>query len=112
MKDLKYDLIVTADFDVGTSRILKRPLKFLGLSGDKISASEAVHEVKIIVNERGTEAEAATAMKSLKSFVRRTKSFVANKPFLFAIHHKSAGVLFVGKYVKPEEESRSKTENY
>ena len=85
---------------------------FQGLSAEKVYGSEAVHEVKIIVNERGTEAEAATANIRPKSFVRRPNSFVANKPFLFAIHHKSAGVLFVGKYVKPEEESRSKTENY
>ena len=78
----------------------------LGLSAAKLSAGQAIHEAKIIVNEEGTEAAAATAI----SISTRTnhqpesqpESFVANKPFLFAIHHKSAGFLFIGKYLKPE----------
>ena len=75
---------------------------FQGLSEEKISASEAVHEAKIVVNEGFTQAaEAPTAIKNPKLYVRRPKSFVANRPFLYAIYHKSAGVLFVGKYVKP-----------
>ena len=65
-----------------------------------------MHEAKIIVNEEGTEAAAASAigviLVSELEEEPELPSFIANKPFLFAIHHKSAGFLFVGKYVKPE----------
>jgi len=87
---------------MGAKRMWTAKANFNGLSEEKISASEAVHEAKIEVNEGFTQAaEAPTAIKNPKLYVRRPKSFVANRPFLYAIYHKSAGVLFVGKYVKP-----------
>ena len=59
------------------------------------------------VNEKGTEAAAATAvvMKAKSPFGGSAKIpvFCADHPFLFLLcHKKSGGILFLGRMVKPE----------
>ena len=63
--------------------------------------SEVVHQAVINVHETGTEAAAATAgIVSRGSF---SKSFVANRPFLFVIRDTRTGVpLFWGRLVRPD----------
>ena len=56
------------------------------------------------VNEKGTEAAAATAVvMKAKSPFRGSAKIPADHPFLFLLcHKKSGGILFLGRMVKPE----------
>jgi len=65
--------------------------------GPRISA--VVHKAFVEVNERGTEAAAATAVVTKSSM---PPSFRADHPFLFLIRDQSTGsVLFLGRLVNP-----------
>ena len=68
-----------------------------------IFMTSAVHGAKVIVDEKGTEAAAATAMVFLTSGPPPPDlTVVANRPFLWAIiHEESQAVLFVGRLVDP-----------
>ena len=54
------------------------------------------------VNERGTEAAAATAvLMSTTSLTSNPIDFIANRPFLFAIRDKQSGlIIFLGRVAK------------
>lgn len=97
---------------------LNTPLRELGatLAFDKqradftkiapdVHISAVVHQAVVEVNEKGTEAAAATGivMNALcMKIPMPIKEFICDRPFLFLIHEKNHGtVLFIGKYVKP-----------
>lgn len=64
--------------------------------------SDALHQVNIEIDEKGTVAAAATSIYVYKSLHLRL--FNCNRPFLFIIHHKiSKDVLFAGVYRGPDE---------
>merc|ERR1712184_18151 len=77
-----------------------------GISNEALSASEAVHQAFIEVNEEGTEAAAATAaVVGLRTAQQRTRQFFADRPFLFAVYDFAHGVtLFAGKVVNPNND--------
>jgi serine protease inhibitor len=61
-----------------------------------------VHETFIAVDEKGTEAAAATAVVIRPPSIPRGPQFFADRPFLYVIHERSAGVpLFVGRVHDP-----------
>ena len=69
---------------------------------EKLHVSHVIHKAFVEVNEKGTEAAAATAvvMMAPTGFVRNT-TFCADHPFLFLIcHKKSNAILFMGRVVK------------
>jgi len=74
-----------------------------GISDELLSASEAVHQAFIEVNEEGTEAAAATAaVVGLRTAQQRKREFFADRPFLFVVYDFAHGVtLFAGKVVNP-----------
>merc|ERR1712020_615314 len=74
-----------------------------GISNEALSASEAVHQAFIEVNEEGTEAAAATAaVVGLRTAQQRKREFFADRPFLFVVYDFAHGVtLFAGKVVNP-----------
>ena len=64
---------------------------------------KAPHAAYVSVDERGTEAAAATAVVAEAAEVKpRPPSFVADRPFLFAIHDSETGtILFMGRLSDP-----------
>jgi len=84
------------------------PLGFCeGAAFDRIAPgifiTAALHGAKVIVDEKGTEAAAATAMGFAESGPPPSDlTIVADRPFLWAIVHEGTGaVLFVGRLVEP-----------
>ena len=68
-----------------------------------ILITAALHGAKVIVDEKGTEAAAATAMAFAESGPPLPDlTVVADRPFLWAIVHQDTGaLLFVGRLVDP-----------
>ncbi|KAL7291399.1 hypothetical protein TKK_0014992 [Trichogramma kaykai] len=56
-----------------------------GLTNPGIWADDVLHKVEMVVNERGTEAAAATSI--LLDRTGNFKRFIANRPFVFFIRH-------------------------
>ena len=84
---------------------MKRPFNthdFKGIARrGGLQISEVIHKAFIQVDEKGTEAAAATVVIiTYTSFP--SPSFVADHPFLFLIRDKRTGsILFIGRVVKP-----------
>lgn len=71
----------------------------------KLYVSHVIHKAFVEVNEKGTEAAAATAvvMNVRAACVMEPPVFRADHPFLFLIYHKkSRAILFMGRLIKPE----------
>ncbi len=68
-----------------------------------IFITAALHGAKVIVDEKGTEAAAATAMAFNESAGPQADlTVVADRPFLWAIVHPESGsLLFIGRLVDP-----------
>ncbi len=73
-----------------------------------IFIDKVIHQAKIEVNEKGSEAAAATAVvgklaMAAPGFPEKTISFNADHPFLFFIIHNYTGeIVFEGTFIKPE----------
>ncbi len=78
---------------------------FSGMTGDKdLYISAVIHQAFIDVNEKGSEAAAATAviMSSKSVQIDMPEIFRADRPFLFLIKHKASGsILFIGRVANP-----------
>merc|ERR1711910_309447 len=88
---------------LGVVDVFARTADLTGISDEALSASEAVHQAFIEVNEEGTEAAAATAaVVGLRTAQQRKREFFADRPFLFVLYDFAHGVtLFAGKVVNP-----------
>ena len=85
---------------------------FSGMDGTKsLIIDEVIHQAFVEVNEKGTEAAAATAVVMTKTMAMRPgpepekpKIFNADHPFIFLIQEDSTGsILFMGKVVDPSK---------
>lgn len=76
---------------------------FSGMTGRReLFIAMVIHQARVDVNEEGTEAAAATAVKMKKG--GPISAFVADHPFLFLIRDRQTGsILFVGRVVNPKE---------
>jgi serpin B len=77
---------------------------FSGIDGTRaLVISEVVHQARIDVDERGTEAVAATAViESLGLPPVAQRSFVADHPFVFLVRDLRTGaILFLGRLTDP-----------
>lgn len=77
---------------------------FSGMTGKRdLFISAVIHKAFVDVNERGTEAAAATAVTMMLTAVPdRQKKFVADHPFIFLIKDNTSGcILFIGRLVNP-----------
>jgi serine protease inhibitor len=102
---------ITSSFDlIGPLRVLgmklpfNRNADFSGMDGKKdLFISTVAHKAYVDVNEKGTEAAAATgAVATVTSVPPPPKEFRADHPFLFLIRHRRSGsILFIGRLQNP-----------
>ncbi|PKR76976.1 proteinase IV [Halalkalibacillus sediminis] len=72
---------------------------FSAMSGNDLRIDRVLHKAVIEVNEKGSEAAAATAVNMTESAPAINAEFIANRPFLYVIadeEHQS--ILFLGSY--------------
>ena len=76
---------------------------FSGITGERdLFIDDALHEANIAVDEKGTEAAAATFLDMPVSGPPPAKEMSANRPFLFAVTERGTGtVLFLGRVTDP-----------
>jgi serpin B len=77
---------------------------FSGMDGTTdLSIMSIIHKAFVDVNEKGTEAAAATAVfVGTRGLPPPTPTFRADHPFIFLIRHNSSGsILFMGRVVNP-----------
>jgi serine protease inhibitor len=85
----------------------KNEADFSGISND-LYIDKILQHAYIDVNEKGTEAAAATAVKVVKRSIENSLDIILNRPFIFLITDKSNGlILFNGIY---KGSSSAKTE--
>merc|ERR1711953_238287 len=102
-------------FVLETSTDLKETLETLGatrmfdaagylteISHQAMSIGAAKHKVKIVVDEKGTEAAAATGMIAMMRIGPMPVLVHANQPFLFFIRHNDQ-TLFGGRFTEPSK---------
>lgn len=76
---------------------------FRKMGSDVPPLSGLVHKGFIKVDEEGTEAAAATAGASRGLTLERPFEMILDRPFFYAIVHKSSGaILFLGQVTKPD----------
>ena len=77
---------------------------FSGMDGaKKLAITSVIHQAFVDVNEKGTEAAAATAViMGTRGMSPPPPTFRADHPFIFLIRHNSSGsILFMGRVINP-----------
>ncbi len=119
MQETKLDAIYFPKFEFDTKYGLNEALKTLGMptafefgiadfSGmdgtQSLYISDVIHQAYVKVDEKGTEAAAATVVVMGTSAAAPRNIFNADHPFIFIIQEKKTGnILFLGKVVDPRE---------
>jgi serine protease inhibitor len=97
------DLLPVMDA-LGLAKARKAPGALKGFTATSQTIARVVQKTELRVNEEGTEAAAATAVTTLRSAMpRQYVKMVVDKPFMFALRDKRAGLVLLQGYVaKPE----------
>ena len=116
MKETKLDSISLPKFEFDTKYFMKDTLSalgmptafsksadFSGMTGKKdLFISFVIHQAYVKVDEKGTEAAAATAVGMQTTSIGPRTYFRADHPFIFIIQDKDTGnILFLGRVVDP-----------
>jgi len=118
MKETDLEAIYIPKFEFDTKYMMKETLAAMGMptafgiqsdfSGmtleSQLFISQVIHQAYVKVDEKGTEAAAATAVVMDMASVGPTepKIFKADHPFIFIIQEKQTGnILFMGKVINP-----------
>ena len=116
MKETKLDSISLPKFEFDTKYFMKDTLislgmptafsddaDFSGMTGKKdLYISNVIHQAYVAVDEKGTEAAAATAVIMRELSAMPTNVFRADHPFIFIIQEKETGnILFLGRVIDP-----------
>ena len=116
MEETKLDSISLPRFEFDTKYFMKNTLAtlgmpiafsgnadFSGMTGKKdLFISQVIHQAYVGVDEKGTEAAAATAVITKELAIMPTNIFKADHPFMFVIQEKDTGnILFLGRVVDP-----------
>lgn len=98
VRNIKNELI-----DMGLSIAFTPDADFSGISDLGLAISRVLHKAFIEVNEKGSEAAAATIVGvELTSVDPNLEFFIADHPFIFTISEKITNtVLFIGKVAEP-----------
>ncbi|HKU42234.1 MAG TPA: serpin family protein, partial [Polyangiales bacterium] len=94
---------------LGMKQAFELGADFSGIStGTELMISDVVQKAFIAIDEKGTEAAAATAVvasvpPSAQVPVDPPKTFSVDRPFLFVLRDRSGAVLFVGHVVDPSK---------
>ena len=91
---------------MGMSDAFSKRADLSGMTGNKeLQISKVIHQAYVNVDEKGTEAAAATAVVIRLKAVIRNPVFRADHPFLFMMIHKETGsILFMGRVKNPAGE--------
>jgi len=116
MKETKLDSISLPKFEFDTKYFMKDTLSalgmptafsesadFSGMTGKRdLFISFVIHQAYVKVDEKGTEAAAATAVGMELTSARPRNVFSADHPFIFVIQEKETGnILFMGRVTDP-----------
>ena len=116
MKETKLDSISLPKFEFDTKYFMKDTLSalgmptvfsesadFSGMTGTRdLFIGFVIHQAYVKVDEKGTEAAAATAVGIQTKSVRPRTDFRADHPFIFLIQDKDTGnILFFGRVIDP-----------
>ncbi len=88
---------------LGMTDAFNNKADFSGIDGSKtLSLDLVIHQAFVEVNEKGTEAAAATAIFMTRGLALKVPEFRADHPFIFLIRHNDSGnILFMGRVVNP-----------
>ncbi|MDI6734416.1 MAG: serpin family protein, partial [Patescibacteria group bacterium] len=116
MQETKLDAVYLPKFEFDTKYTLNENLKALGTptsfdpysadfsgmtTAEKIWIDFVIHQAYVKVDEKGTEAAAATAVGIVRTAMPRNV-FKADHPFIFLIQEEDTGnILFLGRMVDP-----------
>ncbi|MEM2920770.1 MAG: serpin family protein [Candidatus Bathyarchaeia archaeon] len=116
MKEESLDEICLPKFELETKYFMKDSLSdlgmplafsgaadFSGMTGQRdLCISEVIHQAYVKVDEKGTEAAAATAVIMKLTALPEMKIFRADRPFIFIIQERETGnILFMGRIIDP-----------
>ena len=118
MSETKLDSISFPKFEFDTKYFMKETLSamgmptafgnadFSGMDGTKnLLISQVIHQAFVKVDEKGTEAAAATAVVMKESMAMPRNVFRADHPFIFIIQEKETGnILFMGRVTDPTQQ--------
>jgi serpin B len=117
MNETKLDAIYLPKFEFATKYFIADTLSIMGMPtafSDKADFSamtgkrdlfidQVIHQAYVKVDEKGTEAAAATAV-AMVTFAMPRNVFRADHPFIFIIQERKTGnILFLGRVVDPRE---------
>lgn len=102
--DTKYSMGDTLS-NLGMPSAFSSGADFSGMTGNKdLFIGFVIHQAYIKVNEKGTEAAAATAVGMKLTSAMPTNFFRADHPFIFIIQEKETGnILFMGRVTDPTQ---------
>ncbi len=118
MKKTKLDSISLPKFEFDSKYFMKDTLASLGMptafsdaadfsgmtGGKDLLIGSVIHQAYIKVDEKGTEAAAATTVGMVMTSMTPTNVFRANHPFIFIIQEQDTGnILFMGKVSNPNK---------
>ncbi len=94
--------------EMGMAQAFSANADFSEMASERLKIDEVIHEAVIEVDEKGTEAAAATVVIGGEPVSSRMPSrpqfFRADRPFLFAIQdHGTGSILFLGRVMEPRE---------
>lgn len=85
--------------ELGLDPAAKAPDALRQFSAKPQKIDEIIQKVALTVDEKGTEAAAATAVTSRSLTEKPVLAFTADKPFLFALRDKESGQTLIAGYV-------------
>jgi serine protease inhibitor len=92
------DLLGALD-GLGLKKARLSPTAFVGLSPVPQVIAQVLQKTIIKVDEEGTEAAAATAVVTKRSFTADFVKMTVDKPFLFALRDQTSGLILLAGYV-------------